>query len=157
MGMESDRAGATIAEMPGVLAENCPGSTAFVAAGGEAGGEDVTFADLAEQVRALAAGITDAGLSPGDSILAWANPSLDYLRLVLAASQAGLAVIPVDADCPDTAVRMLADRLRISAVYIAGRRRRPGNLPAAPLTLTIGDSPGLHDRTIRELALAAEA
>jgi hypothetical protein len=157
MGMESDRAGATIAEMPGVLAENCPGSTAFVAAGGEAGGEDVTFADLAEQVRALAAGITDAGLSPGDSILAWTDPSLDYLRLVLAASQAGLAVIPVDADRAAPAVGRLAERLRVAAMYLGGDRQLPENVTSPVLRLTIGDTPGLPDTTVRQLGGAAGA
>jgi hypothetical protein len=117
MGTEPDRAGATIAEMPAVLAENCPGSTAFVVDGGAA----VTFADLAGQVRALAADLAGAGLSPGSRVLAWTDPSLDYLRLLLAASQAGLAIIPVDADCPAPAAGALAERLGAAASYTGGR------------------------------------
>lgn len=151
MGTESDRPGATIAEMPGALAENCPEATALV----EAGGARITFAELAEQVAAAAAGLLAAGLAPGGRVVAWANPSLDYLRLVLAASQAGLAVVPVDTDSPAAVVGLIADRLRAGALYVGGGRPLPDNLTGP--TLVIGDSPGSCDAAISRLTFAAQA
>jgi acyl-CoA synthetase (AMP-forming)/AMP-acid ligase II len=135
--------------MPHVLAENCPEDAAF----GGVGAEVVTFARLQAQVAGLALGLASSGLPPGSRVLAWTDPSLDYLRLLLAAAQAGLAVIPVDAQRSAAEVGDLAARLDAQALY-AGRRQQAASVVAGRTApVTIGAEPALAIWPLRELAV----
>lgn len=149
MPQQPHRAGATVAEMPHVLAENCPQDAAF----GGAGAEMVTFARLQAQVAGLALGLARSGLQPGSRVLAWTDPSLDYLRLLLAAAQAGVAVVPVDAQRSAAEVGELAARFAAQALYAGPRQQEASAAVGGTAPVTIGAEPALVIWPLRELAV----
>lgn len=150
MHQQTRSAGATVAEMTHVLAENCPEDIAFVGAGREA----VTFARLKAETAGLALGLAESGLRPGNRIVAWTDPSFDYLRLLLAAARAGLAVVPVDGQHSAAEVDDLAARLDAQALYAGRRQQAASAVVGRNLPLTIGEEPAPSVRPLRELAVA---
>lgn len=59
------------------------------------GWRNITYAELLEQVRAVAAALAGRGLDQGDTIAILSGNSLDHLVLSLAAQYAGVPVVPL--------------------------------------------------------------
>ncbi|HEX6998088.1 MAG TPA: AMP-binding protein [Gammaproteobacteria bacterium] len=60
------------------------------------GRRTVRYGELAEEVRALAAGLTEAGVGPGDFVLLWAPNSAEWIASYFAVVLTRAAAIPLD-------------------------------------------------------------
>lgn len=67
----------------------------FLAERSGPGWHSVTYADLAQQVHAVAASLLGLGLVKGDRILCLSGPSVDHGILTLAAQYVGLVTVPI--------------------------------------------------------------
>ena len=79
------------------LADNArrrPDKLALTVAGAGERAERLTFRDIDMTVRAMAAGLQDMGLSPGDRVLIRMANDADYVLVYLAAIAAGLVAVP---------------------------------------------------------------
>lgn len=84
----------------------------------------VAFGELVRGVAALAAGLRDVGVRPGDRVLLFVPMSIDLYRAVLACAHAGAAVVFIDA---------WADRARLEHAVEAARPRAFVGTPKAHL------------------------
>ncbi|MEU8975476.1 long-chain fatty acid--CoA ligase [Streptomyces monashensis] len=85
----------SLADLPFDNAEAAPGAIALSRRMPEGGWRDVTAADFAEQVLAVAKGLISEGLVPGDRIAVMARTRYEWSLLDFAAWAAGLVTVPV--------------------------------------------------------------
>jgi acyl-CoA synthetase (AMP-forming)/AMP-acid ligase II len=105
------------ATVPGVLraaAERFGPRTAYVE-----GARRLTFADLLEEVRAVARGYVAHGLQPGDRVCIWAPNSLDWVVAALAVSYAGGTLVPANSRYTGHEVAEIVDRTSARVVVVA--------------------------------------
>lgn len=60
-----------------------------------AGGRDYTYADLADRVERVAAGLRFQGLGPGDRVVTVLGNTIDHLALLFGCFRAGLVAVPM--------------------------------------------------------------
>lgn len=72
-----------------------------------AGGPSVTFAELADRVRRLAAGLESAGVGRGDRVALMAGNGLVYFDVYLAVAYLGAAAVPVNTQLTDPEVEYI--------------------------------------------------
>lgn len=100
-----------MSEPAGVIAQvlhwtdSTPKATAMI----DARGRSVSYAELGRQVRAVASGLIDAGLKPGDGVLFSVRPSVDALVLALGTVCAGGVLVFAD---PGAGPELFANRVR---------------------------------------------
>ena len=78
----------------------------------ETGGRRVTRGALVGRVREVAAGLTAAGMQPGDQALFSVRPGIDALVLILAIHDAGGVIVPID---PSMGKELFAARVALLA------------------------------------------
>lgn len=114
------------------------------------GPRTLTYAELAERVGRLAAGLAAAGLHPGDRVAVLLHNSLAYVETFLATAAAGLVLVPLNVRLrPEDYAHMLADsgsRLLVTEQALA--ERVPAGVDVPVVT---ADGPG---RRLDELAVA---
>lgn len=108
-----------------------PDQTAIVELG--PGGRQITFAGLAERVAAMASGLSQRGVRPGQRVAVLVPPGIDLTTLVYALWRVGAVVVIADAGL---GVRRLGGALRGAApdhliairrgIVLAGAARVPG-------------------------------
>src|SRR5688572_8623052 len=111
-----------------------------------AGGETVTFADLASRVARGAAGLARAGVAPRESVAILAPNSPSWVAAALAVLEAGAVVTPIDAQIDDAALArvLAAGDCRTALTTAALAPRLPAGVRALlvddPATLAAGDT-----------------
>ncbi|MBE8477003.1 AMP-dependent synthetase/ligase [Streptomyces justiciae] len=85
----------SLADLPFENAEAGPGDRVLSRRTPDGGWSDVTAADFAAQVRALAKGLIAEGLVPGDRIAVMARTIYEWTLLDFAAWAAGLVTVPI--------------------------------------------------------------
>lgn len=94
-----------------------PGRQALVAA---ESGREWSYDDLSEAADALAAGLHDAGLVPGDHLGVFAEPTARLARLVHAAARAGVVFVPLPPDAPESAIRRRCSAADVDVIVTTG-------------------------------------
>ena len=79
----------------------------------------VSFAELLEQVRAVARGYVALGLQRGDRVVVWAPNSIDWVVAGLAVSYAGGTLVPANSRYTGHEVGDIVDRTGSSLVLVA--------------------------------------
>ncbi|MES9519048.1 AMP-dependent synthetase/ligase [Streptomyces capoamus] len=85
----------SLADLPYENAEAAPDQVVLSRKGSDGGWTDVTAAQFAVQVQALAQGLVAEGLTPGDRIAVMARTTYEWTLLDFAAWAAGLVTVPV--------------------------------------------------------------
>ncbi|WP_370467512.1 AMP-binding protein, partial [Streptomyces capoamus] len=85
----------SLADLPYENAEAAPDQVVLSRKGSDGGWTDVTAAQFAAQVQALAQGLVAEGLMPGDRIAVMARTTYEWTLLDFAAWAAGLVTVPV--------------------------------------------------------------
>jgi acyl-CoA synthetase (AMP-forming)/AMP-acid ligase II len=97
----------------------------------------ITYRDLARLVDEVAGQLTDGGLMTGDRVGLRAPSSAEFVVGLLAASRAGLVVVPLDPALPEA-----DQRVRITAaggrVVLVGGDAGDSTLPCWPISVTVG-------------------
>ena len=108
-----------------------PGATAVAELGGA--GRRVTFAQLADRVEEVAAGLADGGVRPGDRVAVLVPPGIDLTTVVYALWRVGAVVVVADAGLGlgrlGAALRSAGPRHVVGigrALALAGATRVPG-------------------------------
>src|SRR5258708_1464748 len=80
--------------MPGAyaIAAQQPGKCAIIGPYGDR----VTFGELGQAVNRLANALVGLGLKPGDTVASVQRNGISHFEVILAATQAGLVVVPVN-------------------------------------------------------------
>jgi len=108
-------------------AEETPDAV-FLAARSGAGWTELKYGEALAQVRAVAAGLMDHGVGPGDMIIILSGPSLAHGVLKLAAQYIGAATVPVAEQyslIPDALPRLIhiAEKIRPAMVFAEDAER----------------------------------
>lgn len=149
-----------------LLVDRCraaPDHPAFDVPNMAGGWETRTTGEFTAEVRAIAAGLVGAGVSPGDTVLIMAATQYRWAVADFAALVAGAVVVPVYDDAPDARLAaVIADARPVAAFAgdagIAARiAAAAGELGAALSTWTLDDlaplralGAGIDDRTLEE-------
>lgn len=72
-------------------------------------GSAITFEELASRSTALAAGLVQRGVNPGDRVALSLNKGIDFVTAVLGVIGAGAAYVPIDPSFPEARQRFLLD------------------------------------------------
>lgn len=85
-------------------------------------GEDVrwTWSELAEQVRACAAALIEAGLQPGQRVLVWAPNTRHWVVAALGIQYAGGVLVPANTRYTVAEALELVERTRAPVAFVAG-------------------------------------
>lgn len=78
----------------------------------------VTFAELDRITAAIATGLADLGIAPGDRIVWQGNDAWPFFALLFAAARSGVVMVPVAPDQPPDAARAIADDAWAKAVFL---------------------------------------
>jgi acyl-CoA synthetase (AMP-forming)/AMP-acid ligase II len=120
----------------------------------------VSYHDLARLVADLAGQLTEGGLLPGDRVALRSGSNAEFVVGLLAASRAGLVVVPLDPALPvsDQRIRSEAAGARVLLVdgEGAGDNREP-TLPWWPVAVTVGGDRGAHGGAVEVNLDAATA
>lgn len=133
--------------------------TVFLAERDGAGWRDMTYCEVRTAARAIAAGLLDRGLRPGQPIVVLSGPSVDHGLLMLAALMIGAPIAPLAeqyALLPEAHDRLThcVSRLRPAMVFAAEGARFSGalSLPVFDgVQAILGDAPPGDDRSLAAL------
>ena len=94
----------------------------FLAARSGPGWRELSYGDALSQVQAVAAGLLDHGVTPGDKIIILSGPGIEHGILKLAAQYIGVATVPVAEQyslIPDALPRLIhiAEKTRPAMVF----------------------------------------
>jgi acyl-CoA synthetase (AMP-forming)/AMP-acid ligase II len=138
------------------IAESAPDSTALVV-GAER--RRICYADLAGLVVDHCAALQRGGLRPGDVVALRSTNSIEFVVALLAASRAGLVVVPVDPVLPAAERRARTDRVRARVTLTDAHSPDPGASPAdCPEWRLEALQPGTsHAKPVRHLITSGSA
>lgn len=123
------------------------------------GWRQLTYAELAERVRSLAARLIDRGLDAGDRVAIFAANRPEWTLVDLACASAGLVSVPLYATSTAEQVRYIVADSGCRVAFVDGSRelciveRVRGELPALEAVISIADVPDA-DTLDAELAAA---
>ncbi|WJK39429.1 amino acid adenylation domain-containing protein [Solwaraspora sp. WMMA2056] len=138
---------ATLASLFAAAVDRHPDRAAVV---DDASGRQLTFADLARSVDALAAELRGRGIGADDRVAVLAARSLELVVAVHAVARAGAAYVPVDPGYPaqriatllaDSAARIVLTDGSASAADAVARMPAPGST-VVPVTPWLSRAPG---------------
>ncbi|MCP5370620.1 MAG: AMP-binding protein [Hyphomicrobiales bacterium] len=84
-----------------------------------ADGHRLTFADLAGRARALARGLIERGVRPGDNVALWAPDCLEWLIARWAVPAMGAVLVPVNTRFRDAEIRFLLAQSEARALIMS--------------------------------------
>ena len=110
-----------------------------------------TYAEVDARSDAIARGLIERGIGPGDVVGLWMRRGAELLVAQIAIAKSGAAWLPFDADAPvDRIAVCLADAAAKGLLTCAGARRRAPKLPAAR-SLTSAGSTGRRPTARRSI------
>lgn len=83
--------------------------------------ETVSFAKLNDRARDLAAGLLDAGLSPGDHLSVFLADSIEFVELLFASAHAGLVCNPISFRIAPDRLQYLLNHAGSDGIVVDGR------------------------------------
>lgn len=101
-------------------------------AGTDAGVERWSFGELDDAVRAVAAGLLEAGLTPGDRVMIRLGDTSDYAIVHFGAMAAGLVSLPSSAQLTRSEAAFLLEDSGAAAIVDDGDLEAPGILRFTP-------------------------
>ncbi|WP_052385183.1 non-ribosomal peptide synthetase [Streptomyces sp. NRRL F-2890] len=133
-----DQPAGTIAELLANRTATSPDAPALVSADGT-----LSYAELSDRVRRLAAVLTEHGVGPGDVVLHLLPRTSDAIIALFAIGHAGAAYLPADPDHPPARIAQLMDDA--TPVTVLTTTAYTSLLPAGAATITL-DSPETMSR-----------
>ncbi len=83
------------------------------------GGSRLTYADLADRVRAAAAAIIASGIEPGDPVAIWAPNSTEWIVAMLGVASAGGVLVPLNTRFQGPEAGYILERSRAKLLFTA--------------------------------------
>lgn len=85
----------------------------------ECGGQSLTWAELNQRSRALAAVLQQAGVTRGDPVIVAVGRNVDVLTAIVGVHRAGAAYVPIDPSYPEDRIKLISKAARASVAVIA--------------------------------------
>lgn len=109
--------------------------------------ETVSFAELDRRARALAAGLLDTGLDPGDHLSVFLADSTEFVELLFASAHAGLVCNPISFRVAPDRLRYILEHAESDALAVDGvcletvQKIDPGAVPETVIGVGVDADP----------------
>lgn len=101
---------------------------------------EFTYQDSEELVRQIQARLSQSGLQKGDKIAIISSNHFEAVLSLLAATQLGLVVVPIEYDLPESSIRYILDQIQPKLTFLSPTNfKRLSTLPTSAHTIVFDE------------------